>query len=36
MVEFANAGGMQKVATVRYRGVKVGTISQDSTKSECD
>jgi phospholipid/cholesterol/gamma-HCH transport system substrate-binding protein len=28
IVEFANAGGMQKGATVRYRGVKVGTISQ--------
>ncbi|MBD2355287.1 MCE family protein [Tolypothrix sp. FACHB-123] len=26
-VEFANAGGMQKGATVRYRGVKVGAIS---------
>ncbi|QFS47831.1 mlaD, phospholipid/cholesterol/gamma-HCH transport system substrate-binding protein [Nostoc sphaeroides CCNUC1] len=28
IVEFANAGGMQKGASVRYRGVKVGTISQ--------
>jgi phospholipid/cholesterol/gamma-HCH transport system substrate-binding protein len=28
IVEFANAGGMQKGAVVRYRGVKVGTISQ--------
>ncbi|MBN3872534.1 MlaD family protein [Nostoc sp. JL33] len=28
IVEFANAGGMQKGAAVRYRGVKVGTISQ--------
>lgn len=28
IVEFANAGGMQKGATVRYRGVKIGTISQ--------
>ncbi|BDI17632.1 hypothetical protein ANSO36C_34340 [Nostoc cf. commune SO-36] len=28
IVEFANAGGMQKGATVRYRGVKVGAISQ--------
>ncbi|ARV58711.1 mammalian cell entry protein [Nostocales cyanobacterium HT-58-2] len=27
IVEFANAGGMQKGAVVRYRGVKVGTIS---------
>lgn len=27
IVEFANAGGMQKGATVRYRGVKVGNIS---------
>ncbi|MDZ7995224.1 MAG: MlaD family protein [Nostoc sp. EfeVER01] len=27
IVEFANAGGMQKGAAVRYRGVKVGTIS---------
>ncbi|MBW4635113.1 MAG: MCE family protein [Iphinoe sp. HA4291-MV1] len=26
-VEFANAGGMQKGAVVRYRGVKVGNIS---------
>lgn len=26
-VEFANAGGMQKGAVVRYRGVKVGSIS---------
>ncbi|ABA22287.1 conserved hypothetical protein [Trichormus variabilis ATCC 29413] len=28
VVEFANAGGMQRGATVRYRGVKVGRISQ--------
>ncbi|MEH2295603.1 MlaD family protein [Nostoc sp.] len=28
IVEFANAGGMQKGAAVRYRGFKVGTISQ--------
>ncbi|MBH8565632.1 MCE family protein [Nostoc sp. CENA67] len=28
IVEFANAGGMQKGSTVRYRGVKVGNISQ--------
>lgn len=27
IVEFANAGGMQKGSTVRYRGVKVGNIS---------
>ncbi len=27
IVEFANAGGMQKGAVVRYRGVKVGNIS---------
>ncbi|MBD2166599.1 MCE family protein [Calothrix membranacea FACHB-236] len=27
IVEFANAGGMQKGATVRYRGVKIGNIS---------
>lgn len=27
IVEFANAGGMQKGAVVRYRGVKVGRIS---------
>ncbi|HYW22318.1 MAG TPA: MlaD family protein [Nodularia sp. (in: cyanobacteria)] len=27
LVEFANAGGMQRGATVRYRGVKVGNIS---------
>ncbi|KAB8315574.1 MCE family protein [Tolypothrix campylonemoides VB511288] len=27
IVEFANAGGMQKGAVVRYRGVKVGSIS---------
>ncbi len=26
IVEFADAGGMQKGAPVRYRGVKVGTI----------
>ncbi|MBK1988283.1 MCE family protein [Sphaerospermopsis aphanizomenoides BCCUSP55] len=28
VVEFANAGGMQKGAPVRYRGVKVGSISK--------
>ncbi|MEH2263759.1 MlaD family protein [Nostoc sp.] len=28
IVEFANAGGMQKGAIVRYRGVKVGTIDK--------
>ncbi|MEA5602802.1 MlaD family protein [Nostoc sp. UHCC 0252] len=28
IVEFANAGGMQKGTMVRYRGVKVGTISR--------
>ncbi|YAF95969.1 MAG: MlaD family protein [Nodularia sp. CChRGM 3473] len=28
IVEFANAGGMQKGAPVRYRGVKVGNISR--------
>ncbi|MEH2278862.1 MAG: MlaD family protein [Nostoc sp.] len=28
IVEFANAGGMQKGSPVRYRGFKVGTISQ--------
>ncbi len=28
MVEFANAGGMQRGAPVRYRGVKVGNISR--------
>ncbi|MBU7586774.1 MAG: MCE family protein [Nostoc sp. TH1S01] len=28
IVEFANAGGMQKGASVRYRGVKVGKISE--------
>lgn len=28
IVEFANAGGMQKGSSVRYRGVKVGNISQ--------
>jgi phospholipid/cholesterol/gamma-HCH transport system substrate-binding protein len=28
IVEFANAGGMQKGVAVRYRGVKVGNISQ--------
>ncbi|MDH6098099.1 MlaD family protein [Anabaenopsis sp. FSS-46] len=28
IVEFANAGGMQRGAPVRYRGVKVGNISQ--------
>lgn len=31
MVEFANAGGMQKGAPVRYRGVKVGSISKITT-----
>lgn len=34
IVEFANAGGMQKGATVRYRGVKVGTISQVRPKAD--
>ncbi len=28
IIEFANAGGMQKGTTVRYRGVKVGNISR--------
>ncbi len=28
IVEFANAGGMQKGTSVRYRGVKVGSISK--------
>jgi phospholipid/cholesterol/gamma-HCH transport system substrate-binding protein len=28
ILEFANAGGMQKGATVRYRGVKIGRISK--------
>jgi phospholipid/cholesterol/gamma-HCH transport system substrate-binding protein len=28
IVEFANAGGMQRGASVRYRGVRVGRISQ--------
>ncbi|MDZ8078576.1 MAG: MlaD family protein [Nostoc sp. DcaGUA01] len=28
IIEFANAGGMQKGTPVRYRGVKVGNISQ--------
>ncbi|QSJ15972.1 MCE family protein [Nostoc sp. UHCC 0702] len=28
IVEFVNAGGMQKGSSVRYRGVKVGNISQ--------
>ncbi len=31
VVEFANAGGMQKGAPVRYRGVKVGSISNIKT-----
>ncbi len=31
VVEFANAGGMQKGAPVRYRGVKVGNISNIKT-----
>ncbi|WP_084777049.1 MlaD family protein [Anabaena sp. PCC 7108] len=31
MVEFVNAGGMQKGAPVRYRGVKVGSISNIKT-----
>jgi len=33
IVEFANAGGMQKGASVRYRGVKVGKISDIQPKS---
>jgi phospholipid/cholesterol/gamma-HCH transport system substrate-binding protein len=32
IVEFANAGGMQKGAPVRYRGVKVGNISNIQPK----
>ncbi|MEA5569314.1 MlaD family protein [Anabaena sp. UHCC 0399] len=32
VVEFANAGGMQKGASVRYRGVKVGNISRIEPK----
>ncbi|MBD2492774.1 MlaD family protein [Nostoc sp. FACHB-280] len=32
IVEFANAGGMQKGASVRYRGVKVGKISDIQPK----
>lgn len=32
IVEFANAGGMQKGAPVRYRGVKVGNISRIEPK----
>ncbi len=28
IIEFSNAGGMQKGASVRYRGVKVGSISR--------
>jgi phospholipid/cholesterol/gamma-HCH transport system substrate-binding protein len=31
VVEFANAGGMQKGSPVRYRGVKVGSISSIKT-----
>lgn len=31
VVEFANAGGMQKGSPVRYRGVKVGSISKITT-----
>ncbi|MGM3307506.1 MlaD family protein [Anabaena sp. WFMT] len=31
VVEFANAGGMQKGSPVRYRGVKVGSISKIAT-----
>ncbi|NET72299.1 MAG: MCE family protein, partial [Sphaerospermopsis sp. SIO1G2] len=31
VVEFANAGGMQKGSSVRYRGVKVGSISNVTT-----
>lgn len=31
VVEFANAGGMQKGSPVRYRGVKVGSISNIKT-----
>ncbi|QLE55371.1 MlaD family protein [Nostoc sp. TCL26-01] len=33
IVEFANAGGMQRGATVRYRGVKVGSISRIQPKA---
>ncbi|WP_103123795.1 MlaD family protein [Nostoc cycadae] len=33
VVEFANAGGMQRGASVRYRGVKVGKISDIRPKS---
>ncbi|MDB9379292.1 MlaD family protein [Nodularia sphaerocarpa] len=33
MVEFANAGGMQRGAPVRYRGVKVGNISKVQASS---
>ena len=28
IIEFANAGGMQKGSVVRFRGVKVGTITK--------
>jgi phospholipid/cholesterol/gamma-HCH transport system substrate-binding protein len=33
VVEFADAGGMQKGSAVRYRGVKVGSISNINTDS---
>ncbi|HIK03293.1 MAG TPA: MCE family protein [Trichormus sp. M33_DOE_039] len=33
IVEFANAGGMQKGAPVRYRGVKVGNIARIEPKA---
>ncbi|TVP64910.1 MAG: MCE family protein [Nodularia sp. (in: Bacteria)] len=33
LVEFANAGGMQRGAPVRYRGVKVGNISRVKASS---
>ncbi|MBE9206711.1 MCE family protein [Nostoc sp. LEGE 06077] len=33
VVEFANAGGMQRGASVRYRGVKVGKISEIRPRS---
>ncbi|MFM5900019.1 MAG: MlaD family protein [Dolichospermum sp.] len=33
IVEFANAGGMQKGSSVRFRGVKVGTITSVQAKA---
>jgi phospholipid/cholesterol/gamma-HCH transport system substrate-binding protein len=33
IIEFANAGGMQKGSAVRFRGVKVGTITNVTTKA---